>query len=632
MGKEGLNFYSELNLYGLNNPGIPFLAKGEKPVLSDLATKKLTGKTGTVEKNRFSDRPISNLVFHQSASGDWRNGSWIMDIEGFDSGAFDLLLQPQATLVRFLGINEELAQVSDCRQMVEIGFNVGGGEIVFKRILLPGKYALSGDWPETGLVYQGTQMPDVFVEAWDKLKVGDYDWDWDRRVREQLEGNSRGMNKRIIYQMINGEKWVEWNGVKMWAGLLSDRRDIGRFLAEESALATLKPGEFMVAKYSHGSGGVISAATAQQRKTEKPQIVGDIQMMGKNGEVYQAAVEEGADQIDALINGLVDQLHCDHNLSAPETIMPLGPWLASLPVLPLATYPAKFLLRNEIPIGLKPEALPLTVDTGVTESVVSVAPPIFDLTPDIYSWAANDVEFIDFDLGFDVEDNSDNSVAVFDWPEPDNGPDGDDGGWDSGFVWPPEPIPGGGLGIMPTRSLLVGKLIEAEKQQLKVTVVEDRCCFPKKRILEKAGTATIVFESAAQKKSTREIQTAGGEKGKVETETKVEVEVEEKEPIKTAGNDKKIVFSVDNHQTAALKISRVSIKLRDNAKEAEIIPTGTIPIYKIKWPKMKPAEIPEYLWQWSAAGQDQIIDWPWFLVTMFYALLNTKVLLNEKIS
>ncbi len=154
------------------------------------------------------------------------------------------------------------------------------------------------------------------------------------------------------------------------------------------------------------------------------------------------------------------------------------------------------------------------------------------------------------------------------------------------------------------------KPLATTKQHLNVTAVNDRCCFPKKL--------------------TREIQAARKEEGKAEMETKVKVE--EREQIKTAGNDKKVVFSVDNHQTAALKISRVSRKLRDNIKEAGIIPTGTIPIYKVKWPKMKPAEIPEWVWQGTAAAPDEIIDWPWFLVTMFYALLNTKVLLNEKIS
>ena len=58
----------------------------------------------------------------------------------------------------------------------------------------------------------------------------------------------------------------------------------------------------------------------------------------------------------------------------------------------------------------------------------------------------------------------------------------------------------------------------------------------------------------------------------------------------------------------------------------------TIPIYQHNWQPVAIKEIPEWGWQGTAAGPDEIVDWPWFLVTMFYALLNTKVLLNEKIS
>jgi hypothetical protein len=57
-----------------------------------------------------------------------------------------------------------------------------------------------------------------------------------------------------------------------------------------------------------------------------------------------------------------------------------------------------------------------------------------------------------------------------------------------------------------------------------------------------------------------------------------------------------------------------------------------IPIYQQHWQAAAIKDIPEWVWQGTAADPNEIIDWPWFLVTMFYALLNTKVLLNGKIS
>ncbi|MBU1499980.1 hypothetical protein KKE48_03885, partial [Patescibacteria group bacterium] len=592
MGKDRLNFSPELNLYGLNNPGIPFLTKEEEPVISDLAMKKLMGKTGMVERNRFPDRPISNLVYHQSESGEWHNGSWIMDIDGFDTGAFDLLQQPRSALVHFLELDEALAQMSGCRQMAEIGFNVGGGEIVFKRILLPENYCQPDDWQVETMVYQGTKMPDVFVEAWDKLKVGDYDQDWDLRVKEQLAGNRRDMDKRVVYQMINGEKWVEWNGVKMWAGLLSDKRDIERYLVEEAALTTLKPGEFLAAKYSHGGGGAISAATSQERETDKPVIVGDVQMMGENGEIYQAATEGDADRIDDLIGGLVAQLHRDHNLFMPETAVPLQPWLAGVPVLPVETYPGKFLLETS------------PVNPIINQSVF----PATMVTNDVFQFTAPEADSSDYPT-FSVFDFDDENDGV-NWGDGgDNHPGGNGGGGDYG---PDDSNSddnndpgGGGLALdeqatrvptrldlegiedkpviifeaphtavdeeTPARMFLEGYLegdksqeeftdkdfetpknvedIEGTKQQLKVTVVNDRRCFP-------------------------------------ETPTRLDLEgLEDKEK-----SNKKVVFSADNRKTAALKISRVAVELRRDSKE--------IPIYEIKWPSLKPIkDIPEWVWQ-----------------------------------
>ena len=183
---------------------------------------------------------------------------------------------------------------------------------------------------------------------------------------------------------------------------------------------------------------------------------------------------------------------------------------------------------------------------------------------------------------------------------------------------------------------------EPTKQQLNDTVVNDRRCFPeivpirhipfrngiKPKILEKPEitasvirtrtTPTILFESVAAAavvaptrldleglEGANDIQAVREEEGKLES-------------------DKQVVFSVDNHKTAALKISRVSTELRHNTKE--------VPIYQPRWQAAAIKDIPEWVWQGMAAIPDEIIDWSWFLVTMFYALLNTKVLLNGKIS
>ncbi|MDZ7586719.1 MAG: hypothetical protein U0946_03100 [Patescibacteria group bacterium] len=64
--------------------------------------------------------------------------------------------------------------------------------------------------------------------------------------------------------------------------------------------------------------------------------------------------------------------------------------------------------------------------------------------------------------------------------------------------------------------------------------------------------------------------------------------------------------------------------------EKPIQPEEEIPIYQPRWEATAINDIPEWLWQGVAASPDEIIDWPWFLTTMLYALLNTKVLLRVK--
>lgn len=223
------------------------------------------------------------------------------------------------------------------------------------------------------------------------------------------------------------------------------------------------------------------------------------------------------------------------------------------------------------------------------------------------------------------------------------------------------------LSRRPTRSLLAGKLIEIEKQQLKVTVVEDRCCFPKKRILEKAGTAAIVFEStrmfledhkdqeeAGLVEDTEPVQfkpepvkqhpadTAGNNRDRFSEVALIEMPAgtvpagQEKEPVEkesdTLSNDQTkkgerlIITSVTAKQPSAMKIETVS---KQELEKQEMV---EIPIYQTHWQPAAIKDIPEWVWQGTAAIPDEIIDWPWFLVTMFYALLNTKVLLKERVN
>jgi len=631
MGKDTLNFFPEINLYSLNNPGIPFLTKGEKPVISDLAMKKLAGEAGAVERIRFSNLPISNMAYHL-IDGNWVNASWIMDIKNFDTGVFDLLRQPQSTLVRLFELDERLAQMSGCRQMAEIGFNVGGGEIVFKRILLPENYRQPEDWPVETVVYQGTKMPDVFVEAWNKLKVDDYDPAWDLRVREQLAGNCRDMNKQIVYQMINGEKLVEWNGVKMWAGLLSDRRDIDRYLAEEAALATLKPGEFLAAKYSHGGGGAISAATSQERDMEKPVIVGDVQMMGENGEIYQAAVEGEAHQIDAMIDGLVFQLHLDHNLSMPGTGLSLRPWLKSLPVLPLAMYPMKFLLEEQLTAGVEPvktvtenpirqgfEAVTTTVFAG------EIIQPARLLIDDDYQIAGGTV----------FEANSD----LAGWWVSDADSDGDDGG--GGSDRPEVPVPGGGLTIKPVT------LLYSDRHTKGLPLLTSGSDFEIPTRLDLVGIKGIdhVEPIAEQEPESIPSKTKLSAEQKVvfnDTTTRTVLVGQEAEPLEKF--TKPTIEGSTIQEEIVFKNSFTLLDDRTKKRETLITtPVETvvkpkpekqgvveIPIYQPTWQPVAIKEIPEWVWQGTAAIPDEIIDWPWFLVTMFYALLNTKVLLKEE--
>jgi hypothetical protein len=480
---------NQLELYSLNNPGISLLAQEERLSLTTLAQERLPGKLKKIDPDRFSKLPISNLVFHQADSGEWENGSWILDINGFDQSLFDWLEKPQSASLRLLDADDDLAELSGSQKMAEIGFNVGGGEIVIKRILLPNAYAdMVTDWSPEPYLFAGTKMPEVFVDAWLLLAVGEVDREWDNRVREQLEGNNRNMNKRINYKMINGEKWVEWNGEMMWAGLLSDKRDIDRFLAEETALGSLKPGEFLAAKYSHsGVDGAISAATVGEQE-EQILVVGDVQMMGPNGEILQGAVEGPADKIDRLTEQLINKMRQELGLGSQQEGFNISPLFDRLPEVPLASYPMREWLvpetRGEAPSrslleGDKAEGFeaPNTTtiifasETGTrftsetdtfTDSVTQYHGDTFAAEEEAEQWFASDVTPQDFS----EPDYSDTDPISFDEDEPDQ---------------PREPKPGGGGGLVrpqPTRTDLEGEVtlqhLRGKQEQIDTPVLAEQ--------------------------------------------------------------------------------------------------------------------------------------------------------------
>jgi len=291
-------------IYSLGGTGVVFLAEGEsfieKPKFYLL--EELERGAG---RERFTRQPVSNLAFHYE-EGEWRNKNAFMGVQGFDESILKVLAEPKATSLRFLDVDEGLKDLSKISRMVEIGFNVGGGEIVLKRILLPKVYTdkmILGDEVWLG---EAKGMSDVFIDAWDKLGVGDYDFNWNERVRNHLLGNVRDLDKKIEYEMKDGQKYVEWDGEWMWAGLLSDVNDIDRFLAEERKLASLGVGEYLVTEYSHNDGGAVSAGTAGEQEEED--VIRDVQMMGEDGKIHQRAVEGKKGEIEGLVNNLVNNM------------------------------------------------------------------------------------------------------------------------------------------------------------------------------------------------------------------------------------------------------------------------------------------------------------------------------------
>ena len=300
-----------LSLYGLSN--VPYIAKGEKLIRSDLNLELLGEVEEIIGAERFLKKPVSNLVFKIDNMGGLVNNSWVCEVEGFSEEMAEKLKEPKSMLVRFLEVEEGLSQMSGSEKMIEIGFNVGRGELIFKRILLPKTYTDKMILNDEVWLGEAERMPDVFIDIWDKLDVGDYDFNWNERVRNHLLDNVRNLDKKIEYEMRDGQKYVHWDGEWTWAGLLSDANDIERFLAEERKLADLSVGEYLVTEYSHNDGGIVSAGTAgEQEEEDGEKVVGDVQMMGEDGKIHQGAVEGTRGEIGGLVNNLINEMKQEH--------------------------------------------------------------------------------------------------------------------------------------------------------------------------------------------------------------------------------------------------------------------------------------------------------------------------------
>lgn len=174
------------------------------------------------------------------------------------------------------------------------------------------------------------------------------------------------------------------------------------------------------------------------------------------------------------------------------------------------------------------------------------------------------------------------------------------------------------------------KPLATTKQQLKVTVVEARCCFSETKTLEKSEIAAIVFESAAAAAVVAPTRVEPAEK--LTKPSFEEIFLPRIIPEKRTMRLKKTYTLLDDRtkKCETLITTPVETVIRQKPEKQEVVIYH--PIYQHNWQPAAIKEIPEWVWQGTAAGPDEIIDWSWFLVTMFYALLNTKILLNEKIS
>ena len=392
-------------LYSLGGTGFAFLAEGEsfgfKP-----SSVSLEGLVREIDGNLFVNRPVSSMVF-QLEDGQWKNMSAFVEIEGFDEITLEALTEPKSVSLRFLDVDEELHELSGVSKMVEIGFREGEGRIVMKRILLPEAYTeMVDEFLNEPMIFVGSKMSEVFVEGWDLLNVGEMDEEWNEKVRSHLLENNRDMSKRIEYWMEEDKKFLEWDGEVMWAGLLYDESGIEGFLMEEANLALLKPGEAIVTYYAHGSGAM-SAAT-EGEMPEKDQVA-DVQIMGKNGKIYQGAVEGKSGEIGDLVDGLLREMREENGLSL-EMGRVVESWSVEPKMLPLVFGGVVGMGEASLPVSLAtvvPEIEKVNTDKVVAQEIGSLP------TVTVETMAVVPEEAMDW-TGLET-----NGVGVVDWVLPD---------------------------------------------------------------------------------------------------------------------------------------------------------------------------------------------------------------------
>ena len=327
MSKEVISLTErlDLGLYSLPT-GIPPIVVGEKLVRSE-ESQMLSRFEGGSRFEMFEAIPVRSIRMVQG-----ENVSWVYDLEGFDESGMEKILEVGDVSVSFLELHKGLSEITKVDQVVQIGVREGENEVTFNRILLPKELTDNVSWLDLEFEAKGRSISEVSLEVWESLGVEDYDAEWDKRVKDYLTGNVRDMDRgEIEYWMKDGVKMVEWMGVEMPAILLSDKNDINRAGTEQEMLASMQPGEAVVSYYSHGdSGGAVSAGTAGEEIPENEEengkeVIGDVQLVGENGKIYQMSIEGTKEEIEAKVAELLDVMRASHGLVDPSTVSEVMP-------------------------------------------------------------------------------------------------------------------------------------------------------------------------------------------------------------------------------------------------------------------------------------------------------------------
>lgn len=123
-------------------------------------------------------------------------------------------------------------------------------------------------------------------------------------------------------------------------------------------------------------------------------------------------------------------------------------------------------------------------------------------------------------------------------------------------------------------------------------------------------------------------------------------EIIKQEPERRATKDKPSRIFLEDQKPeivfeAPKKTSRINLEVFKVKQPTRREPVGLpaeskkeeFPIYLVKRSKIQSIkDIPEWIWQGQGVIQEEIIDWQWLLVTIFHALLNTKMAQSEKIA